>query len=128
MKQFRAMLLGAVVLSLPLTALAHAHLQQSTPANGSSVPVAPDHITLSFSEAAHLTALTIQRDGEPVAQKIEPLPKEASARFVIPAPRLAAGIYTLRFRNIAVDDGHVMSGSITFTITPAAQTNAPAGK
>ena len=122
-----AILITALV-AMPLAVLAHAHLVQSAPADGSTVAVAPDHFTLTFSESAHLTALTLQRDGDANAQKIEPLPKDASEHFDIPAPRLTAGVYTLKFRNVAADDGHVMSGSIEFTVTSDPKATAPTRK
>jgi methionine-rich copper-binding protein CopC len=110
-----ALLIGALS-TLPETLLAHAQLKQSVPANGSTLAAAPDHFTLNFSEAAHLTALTLQRDGASGVQKIAPLPKDASDHFDIPAPKLTPGVYTLKFRNVAADDGHVMSGTIKFTV------------
>jgi methionine-rich copper-binding protein CopC len=128
MKHFPSAFFITASIAMPLVVLAHAHLQQSVPANGSTVAAAPDRFTLTFSESAHLTALSIQRDGDASAQKIAPLPTEASVHFDIPAPRLTAGGYTLKFRNIAADDGHVMSGSIRFTVVPDTKTNAPAGK
>lgn len=118
MKYAPPALLVTALFAMPLAVLAHAHLRQSAPVDGSTVSVAPDHFTLTFSESAHLTALSIQRDGDAAAQKIEPLPKDASEHFDIPAPRLRAGVYTLKFRNVAEDDGHVMAGSIRFTVAP----------
>jgi FtsP/CotA-like multicopper oxidase with cupredoxin domain len=128
MKHVSFAILITALFAMPLAVLAHAQLEQSTPSNGSTVAGAPDRFTLTFSESAHLTALTIQREGDASAQKIEPLPKEASEHFDIPAPRLTAGVYTLKFRNVAADDGHVMSGSIKFTVTSDTKTTVPAGK
>jgi methionine-rich copper-binding protein CopC len=102
---------------LPLSAEAHAHLVQATPADGSILSVAPDHFLLTFSESAHLTALSIQKAGNSDPQKIQPLPKGASAHFMIPAPKLTPGVYTLKYRVVAVDDGHLSSGAIRFTLT-----------
>lgn len=124
MKFMPLLLISAGLLSAPLAALAHAHLEQSEPANNSTLPTAPAHFTLSFSESAHLTALSVQKDGDPAPQKIAGLPKEASDHFIIPAPQLTAGTYTLRFRNVAADDNHVTSGAIRFTVAAAAATGA----
>jgi methionine-rich copper-binding protein CopC len=99
----------------PLAAFAHAHLQQALPADGSVVSSAPAQFTLKFSEAAQLTALSLQKQGEPQARKIEPLPTAASAQFNVPAPKLDPGVYELRFRVVS-DDSHVVSGSIHFTV------------
>lgn len=118
MKYLVPFLMIAGLFAMPLVAGSHAHLMQSTPADGSTVAVAPDHFTLVFSESAHLTMLSIQKDGDAGAQKIEPLPKNANDHFEIPSPRLTAGLYTLKFRNIATDDNHITSGSIRFTVRP----------
>lgn len=123
----RAAVLGAVfaaglaLLAVPQIAAAHAHLKQTVPADGSVVTVSPPSFSLSFSEAAHLTALTLQKQGQTLpAQKIAPLPHEASEAFTVPAPTLDPGVYTLRYRVVAADDGHVSSGMITFTVAAPA--------
>jgi methionine-rich copper-binding protein CopC len=99
----------------PLAALSHAHLQQSLPAEGSTLSPAPAQFMLKFSEVAHLTALSLQKQGEPQAHKIAPLPSDASAQFTVPAPPLASGIYELRYRVISADS-HVAAGSVHFTV------------
>lgn len=104
----------------PLIATAHAHLKQAVPADGSVVQGAPMSFSLSFSEAAHLTALSVQKQGDAQPLKITPLPADASAQFTIPAPKLTPGAYTLRYRVVAADDNHVSSGMISFSITAGA--------
>jgi methionine-rich copper-binding protein CopC len=128
MKSISRLLIIAALVTAPFAALAHAHLEQSDPANGSTVTAVPDHFMLMFSESAHLTALTIQKDGDSSPQKIEPLPKVASKHFTIAAPKLDAGVYTLKFRNVAEDDNHVTSGAITFTIAADAKSAPLSGK
>jgi methionine-rich copper-binding protein CopC len=119
MKRIPLVLLCAGVLSAPLVAMAHAHLAQSDPANNSTVSAPPDHFTLTFSESAHLTALSLQKDGDAAPLKITGLPKEASEHFSVAAPKLGAGSYTLKFRNVAADDNHVTSGTIRFKVVAA---------
>jgi methionine-rich copper-binding protein CopC len=109
------------LVSLPPLAHAHVHLEKSTPANGSVVAAAPASFTLVFSEAARLTALSIQKGGDPAAQKIAPLPRAASDHFTIAAPRLAPAVYTLRFRALDPQDNHVSIGKISFSYAPAAK-------
>jgi methionine-rich copper-binding protein CopC len=128
MKRLRLFIIVAGLLSAPAVALAHAHLERSEPANDSTLITIPDHFMLMFSEAAHLTALSLQKEGDAAAQKIAGLPKEASEHFSIPAPKLTAGVYTLRFRNVAADDNHVTSGTIRFTVAAAARPAATAGR
>lgn len=116
MKRSSSFVILACAVVLPALALAHAHLKQSTPANGSTVTASPDQFVLVFSESAVLTALSIQKQGETDAVKITPLPSAPAERFSIPTPKLAPGAYTLRYRNLAVDDNHVSSGAISFTV------------
>ncbi len=96
---------------------AHTHLEGSVPADKSRVK-APAAIELHFSEAAKLTALTIQK-GKEAAQPVKPLPSKAAADISVPMAALAPGDYVVNWR-VAGDDGHVMSGKFGFTVDPAA--------
>jgi methionine-rich copper-binding protein CopC len=110
-----ALLCLCALLLWPIGAAAHAHLQQASPAEGSVVSSAPAQFILKFSEAAQLTALSLQKQGEPQAQKIQPLPTAASAEIRVTAPRLEPGVYELRYRVVSADS-HVVSGSVHFTV------------
>jgi len=110
---------AAGLVLLPLMAMAHAHLAAATPADGSVLTVPPTHFLLKFSEEAHLTALSLRREGESKAQKIAPLPTAASTSFSIAAPKLSAGTFTLSYRVVAADDNHLSSGTIRFRFSPA---------
>ncbi len=111
-------LTGVVLLALASVAQAHTHLKEAMPADGSTVKAAPEQIMLTFSEAARVTALTIQKDGGE-EQKLAPLPTAASAHVMVPAPKLAPGKYTVSYRVVS-DDNHVMSGKLHFTIADSA--------
>lgn len=100
-------------------AQAHAHLEKSTPADGSTVTAAPAAIEMTFSEAARLTALSIQRDQEP-GEPIKDLPTTVDRTQRVALPGLAPGVYTLTWRAVAAD-GHVSSGAVHFTISPTAR-------
>jgi len=111
--------IASALLSWEAIAHAHAHLNASIPADGSSGK-APEVIVLTFSEAARITAMSLQKEGE-ASRKLAPLPAVASARLTVPLPELPPGRYTLSWRVMAVDDGHVTSGALHFTVvTPAA--------
>jgi methionine-rich copper-binding protein CopC len=112
---------GTVLLALAANAQGHAHLAASVPADGSTGN-APEHIVLTFSEAARITAMTLQREGEE-AHKVAPLPTAAAAEVTIPVPTLVPGKYTLSWRCVS-GDGHVMSGTLHFTVV---QSSAEAG-
>ncbi len=108
----KRLLIGTALLSLAATAHAHAHLTGSVPADHSSGK-APERVELSFSEAARITMLTLQRDGEET-RKMTP-PENTAAKLTIPLPELASGSYTLSWRVVSAD-GHVMAGALHFTV------------
>jgi len=96
-------------------AFAHAHLKDSSPADGSRLAAAPAALVLHFSEAARLTALTLEKpDG--ASEKL-PRPPAAQLRINVPLPSLAPGAYVVHFRALTAD-GHVAPGEIRFTVAP----------
>jgi methionine-rich copper-binding protein CopC len=101
---------------------AHSHLKGSVPAEGSVVNVAPASIVLKFSEAAKLTAFTLQKDGGP-EQKLAPPASAAAAEISVPTPKLEPGKYVVTYRVVS-DDNHVMSGKLQFTLDPKATPSA----
>ena len=105
----------AACLLFPLLAGAHAHLEAVEPADGSTVPAAPENYILRFSEPAQLTSQTLLKVGEQEPRKIAPLPAVTSTQISIPARPLAPGSYELRYRVLSAD-GHIISGSVHFTI------------
>src|SRR5262249_49527913 len=101
-------------ISLIAPAQAHTHLKAAVPADGSTVQASPEHIVLTFSEPARLTALTLQREGEK-EQKLAPLPSVAAAQVTVPVPNLSAGRYVVTWRIVGADS-HIMSGTLHFTV------------
>ena len=122
MKRFITILLVAMAL-LSSVAEAHTQLVNATPANGSTVAAAPIQVMLLFARAVTLTALSIQKTGEKVAQKLGPLPKAAAEHFAVALPKLTSGNYLVKYRVLG-DDGHVAAGTTEFTISEDAK---PAG-
>lgn len=120
----RTTIVAAMTALLPLMAAAHTTLMQSIPANGSVVKMAPAQLVLRFSEAAALTKLTIQKTGDKEAQTLGPLSRTAAEHFLIAAPKLGPGSYVVRYRALS-DDGHVASGTLTFTVSANAAAPKP---
>jgi methionine-rich copper-binding protein CopC len=118
-------LLLAVTLAAGVNlALAHAHLLSSVPADASTLSAPPGSLVLNFSEAATLTAATIQKAGA-AARKLVPLPSRAAVQVSFALPALAPGQYVVSWRALSAD-GHIMPGSIHFTIAVASgQERAP---
>lgn len=103
-------------------AQAHTHLQSSVPADKSKV-AAPPALELHFSESARVTALTLQQGAAaPVSLTV---PATAGKDIKVPVKALVAGDYKVTWR-VAGADGHVMSGTFSFTVDPAAPAAASA--
>ena len=115
---------GAALFLLVATAHAHAHLTAAVPAEGSAGK-APEHIVLTFSESARITAMSLQREGEE-PRKLAPLPAEMAARITIPLPKLLPGKYTLSWRAVG-DDGHVVPGTLHFTVLESSASGGGGG-
>jgi methionine-rich copper-binding protein CopC len=118
-----SLLSGLALVAFGVTANAHAHLQKSSPAEGSVITTSPPNLVLNFSEAAKLTALSIQKGSEP-EQKLKPLSTTAAQQISVPLPALTPGIYSVNWRVVS-DDGHMMAGVLHFTLADHA-TNQPA--
>jgi methionine-rich copper-binding protein CopC len=113
-------LLAAMTLGFAYAANAHTHLKSSTPTDNSTVESAPKTLELHFSEAARITALSIQPAGG-TEQKLSPLPAQPAADASVALPSLTPGKYTVNWRVIS-DDSHVMAGKLHFTVIAAAKT------
>lgn len=108
----------ASVLMSCAVAQAHTHLTKADPANGSVVAAAPERITLQFSEAVRVTAVSIQKEGE-ASQKLGPLPEQKAATVSLPVTGQGAGKYVITYRVVS-GDGHVMGGEVRFTVDATA--------
>lgn len=117
-----SVLVAAALLSLTAIAQAHTHLKEATPADKSVVNTAPTNLVLKFSESAKVTALTLHKDGE-ADQKLTASPDTASAQVTAALPKLSPGKYSVDWRVVS-DDGHIMSGKLSFTFDPKATPSA----
>jgi len=117
-----SVLVAASLLVLSGVAQAHTHLKEATPADKSVVTAAPTNVVLKFSEAAKVTALTLHHDGA-ADQKLTPSPDTASAQISAALPKLTPGKYSVNWRVVS-EDGHIMSGQLSFTFDPQATPSA----
>jgi len=102
---------------------AHAVLRSSDPADGASVDRAPRQVTLTFTERPEPRLSTVQvldADGRPVqAGKAGPAPGQPF-QLQVPLGALPDGTYTVAWRTVSRDDGHVTGGSFAFGVGIAA--------
>jgi copper transport protein len=104
-------------------AYAHSELVGSIPADHAAVAAAPTQVMLQFSEAVRLTALAVQKEGQP-KQSMGPLPADAAEHFMVSVPASGDGRYTVTWRALS-DDSHVVAGEFSYMVGAAgAQTAA----
>jgi copper transport protein len=124
------LLAGLWLLANGTAAPAHAVLRSSDPADGASLDRAPRQVTLTFTERPEPRLSTVQvldADGRPVqAGKAGPVPGQPF-QLQVPLGALPDGTYTVAWRTVSRDDGHVSGGSFAFGVGVAAPTGGPQG-
>jgi methionine-rich copper-binding protein CopC len=111
---------AAVLILTPLSAFAHAHLDHTSPAVGSTVAKPPKEVIIWFTEALEPRFSSIEvRDtkGASVIDGKAALDPSNSAELRVPLKALPSGTYTVTWRVLSVDT-HRTQGSFTFSIAP----------
>jgi methionine-rich copper-binding protein CopC len=103
------------------SALAHAHLQKSTPAAGETVKISPTEIRLKFSEGVEprfsTIALVAQSGVSASIDKPSVDPADHSVLIAPVAQALKPGVYRVTWHAVSTDT-HKTEGVFTFTIAP----------
>lgn len=120
--------LCAAVFALALStaaASAHAQLIRSDPVDGTVLPVAPERLTLTFSEPARpLVARLVHPDGRTVL--LNEIGEKSSVITLTLPSGLENGTYVLSWR-VASSDGHPIGGGQVFSVgAPSAAAPAAA--
>lgn len=116
----------ATVLGAP-AASAHAELQETWPADGSTPRAAVDRVRLTFTGPvlADLTEAVVE---DVRGDTTSVVPEVDGAVVTIPLrPSRRAGDYRLDYRTVAAD-GHPLVGEVTFTVSPAGARAAREGR
>ncbi|HET9728416.1 MAG TPA: copper resistance protein CopC [Acidimicrobiia bacterium] len=98
-------------------AFAHANLDKTDPADGSSVATSPGQVTLTFSESVALEPNSVgifTCDGHRVSAS-EPTHGASSKEVVNALPRLADGVYLVLWRVVSADS-HPVQGTFAFAV------------
>jgi len=116
MKLIRVTALAALLaIGLPFAAFAHAKLTASVPKDGSTVPAGVTEIELKFSDPLRITVVHVTDAAQhEIALKGE-LPKSFAPIVKLNVDALVPGSYKVSWTAVA-DDGHVMKGSLGFTV------------
>ena len=111
--------------------LAHSEYERSEPAAEAVLPAAPAEVHIWFSQEL------FRRTGANVIEVIGPAGSrvdqgetridddDRTHLMVSLRPGLPAALYTVRWRNLSVDDGHEGSGEFSFTVTPGTVDSVP---
>ena len=111
-----------LALLLPSVVLAHAELDTITPANGSTVDVAPTQIVATFTEAldpAKSSIVVLNAGGAQVATG-GTVAADDTKRMTLALPALEPGAYQVRWTSTSAQDGDIDRGTTGFTYAPAA--------
>jgi copper transport protein len=112
--------LGAAALLLAAApAWAHAGLVSSTPASGATLAKAPTEVVMNFSEQPDLS-LSVVHVLNTAGSNVEAGPVKVGAnpkQLISPLPaNLADGSYTVSWRVVSAEDGHLTAGVFAFGI------------
>ncbi|SHK78971.1 hypothetical protein SAMN05443637_11236 [Pseudonocardia thermophila] len=124
-----AVVCGLLMLLVAGPAAAHARLESSDPPDGASLSTPPSTVSLTFNEQMQdgfATVTVIGPDGAPWHDG-ETQVDGNTVRIAV-KPLGPAGVYQIGYRVIS-DDGHPITGSVSFTLTqpgPGTTTSAPA--
>jgi copper transport protein len=117
-----AFTLLALALVLPAGAQAHAFLESSTPASGTSLARAPHVVTLRFTEPVSAGLAHVQLfDGRGRLRTGARVGKGRTAgELRVSLPKLATGAYRIAYSTVSQDDLHITRGAIVFGAGAAA--------
>jgi copper resistance protein C len=114
-----AVLAGAVTLGAP-TVQAHAFLDHAVPAVGSTVPTAPETVTMWFTqelEPAFTTATVTDASGNTVDTGPAQIDPRDPTELRVALKKLSPGTYTVSWHALSVDT-HTTTGHFNFEIKP----------
>jgi methionine-rich copper-binding protein CopC len=111
-------LAGVFLSGLLLAGLAgaHAKLRSTVPAADAQLSAAPKVLTLTFNEDVRLAVLTLSNAGKNIPLTLD-RSAAAAPQVSVPLPPLSPGKYQVQWSALSPDDGHVVKGSYSFTIS-----------
>ena len=117
-RSIAAALALAAILSSPAPILAHAFLDHSDPAVGSTVPSPPSVLHLWFTqelEPAFSWVTVTDRSGASVNDGSATIDPSNKSELTVKLKQLSAGMYTVKWHALSVDT-HTTEGDFTFQV------------
>ena len=113
----RTLLAGAAIgFALAGAAGAHSKNEETTPADGATVPNV-ETIEMRFDMPMRVTTVTLSGEAGEVAVERETGMERVTAFRAAPVEALAPGTYAVEWRGLSAD-GHPMQGTFGFTVAP----------
>lgn len=104
--------------ALASSAFAHAKLQNSTPANGATLPSVASELRLEYNEAiepAMSSVKVLGPDSKPVVIEKAEVSKDDDKVLLVKVPKLPVGAYRVEWSTMG-RDGHHTKGTVNFTV------------
>jgi copper transport protein len=112
---------GALLLALgaPGRVFAHAYLERSNPAGNTIVETAPGRVQLWFTERPELSFSDVTiygSDGTRIPHGAVSLAPDSPRSIAFDLPAVPNGTYTVAWKTLSADDGHVAAGAFAFAV------------
>ena len=117
----RLFLAVALLTSLATPSVSHSPVNRSNPADGATLKVVPEALTLMLAEPGRFIKVVVTHttvDGSTnhiIGLKIPN--RDMTKMMEFPAPDMGAGTYLVEWRVLG-GDGHAMKGTVTYTVSP----------
>jgi copper transport protein len=125
-----AVVLGALLVTTPVSALAHAVLVSSTPADGAILTLPPQHLTLRFNQAVQPAGPGIGVTAPSGRPANRGQARASGSLLTVDLEAREQGTYLVRWQVIA-QDTHPSLGQLTFSVgrrSPVGSAATPAGE
>ena len=125
-RRLGAALAGAAVgLAAAVPAVAHTELIDSSPVDGATLTTPPAEVLLEFSEPVQTEFGQVAVLDDADVHHEQGNPQIVGATVTQGVDELSAGTYRISYR-VGSADGHPITGTLTFTVTAAAETTPDA--
>ena len=115
--KFTALATALALAATPIPAWAHSSIQPGTPQDGETLAAAPDLVRLNFGDPMRITVLKlVGPDGEVPLVRTDGM-QPVTTLEATPDGDMTPGAYEIEWRGMGAD-GHVMEGTVDFTIAP----------
>ena len=114
-----------VTVAWPAPAFAHNQLVDSDPADGAQVETGPDQVALTFLASLDPDGAEVSVTGPDGSSVVAGDAEVDGTTLTIPVQAVRAGAYEVAYEVLS-SDGHVVEGTLGFTVTVGEPTRTPA--